>query len=727
MKFDQYLRLSSTLLILTGFYAILITGSYTVSVVFGIATALAYWALGERLSGLFPVPKWFWNGVALCLLAYLAYDSFFKSLDLVGNGIKFVVYLQTVKLLSPKTNRDQLQIYLLSFLHILASTVISTDISFSIPFLIYIVLATWTLAMFNLKLQLETSASPEKRAASVSWLLQSKNIITRNFLWLTSILSLTIIAFTLLVFFSFPRVSMGNFLKRVDVRRNESGFSDQVTLGTIGNIKLNNAIALRVEIEKSQFDTIDFDHLYWRGSASDAFDGRTWKQSYEDRFPLRLDTENPTMEIERPLDWKGQEFSYRVFMEGMNPPILFGADRLIGVSWDKPMIERIFRGSLGLQRDLYSGFYFAGANVFAADLTYSATSSLGPPPQNVLEKDEKTIPRFIAQDYLQLPELHPDVEQLFRSIPLPGGSLYEKARALTSYFENNYKYTLSVQDTGTQDPLRFFLIEQKKGHCEYFSTALAIAFRFHGIPARNVVGYRGGEPNPYGSYIAVRQSDAHSWVEAYFPAVGWVRFDPSPLDSTVSARRSMFRAVNQFVDYLRLRWNKYILEYDLRSQAQLVENLLKRFSKWGKGKDKAIQDEDEKEKPRTQIPTWVLGGLLCLLAVALVFAWIRKSKEGAHRRHYGLFWMVLKMVRRYRFEKIPSETVLEFVRRIEERTGPLPVLTKLAEMYYIERFGRRRLDPGLWQERIQELEQALKSKRPDGRGKNPPAAWRRAA
>lgn len=47
------------------------------------------------------------------------------------------------------------------------------------------------------------------------------------------------------------------------------------------------------------------------------------------------------------------------------------------------------------------------------------------------------------------------------------------------------------------------------------------------VPARVVGGYLGGELNPYGSYITVRQSFAHAWVEVFLPDAGWIRVDPT--------------------------------------------------------------------------------------------------------------------------------------------------------------------------------------------------------
>jgi hypothetical protein len=83
------------------------------------------------------------------------------------------------------------------------------------------------------------------------------------------------------------------------------------------------------------------------------------------------------------------------------------------------------------------------------------------------------------------------------------------------------------------DAVEYFLFEQRRGYCEQFSSSLAVMARSLGIPARVATGYAPGEYNPFTGYYDVRASDAHAWVEVYFPGYGWSTFDPTPsFDST---------------------------------------------------------------------------------------------------------------------------------------------------------------------------------------------------
>ena len=111
-----------------------------------------------------------------------------------------------------------------------------------------------------------------------------------------------------------------------------------------------------------------------------------------------------------------------------------------------------------------------------------------------------------------------------------------RAKDIERYLQSNYGYTLQLPGLQESDPLANFLFERKKGHCEYFATSMAMMLRTLGIPARIVNGFRGGEYNDLSNSYIVREKDAHSWVEAYFPEYGWASFDPTPAGNAESSK-----------------------------------------------------------------------------------------------------------------------------------------------------------------------------------------------
>ncbi len=137
--------------------------------------------------------------------------------------------------------------------------------------------------------------------------------------------------------------------------------------------------------------------------------------------------------------------------------------------------------------------------------------------------------------YLQLPEdLDPRIANLATEITAKGKSTLEKAAMVETYLKRNYKYTLNLVWTPGPQPVSTFLFDAKSGHCEYFASSMVILLRTAGIPTRLINGFLMGEYNPVGQDFIVRESDAHSWVEVYVPARGWVEFDPTPPDQEIT-------------------------------------------------------------------------------------------------------------------------------------------------------------------------------------------------
>jgi transglutaminase-like putative cysteine protease len=106
---------------------------------------------------------------------------------------------------------------------------------------------------------------------------------------------------------------------------------------------------------------------------------------------------------------------------------------------------------------------------------------------------------------------------------------YDQATAIETFLRTNYTYTLTPNQPPREvDPLAYFLFKTKEGYCEYFATAMGDMLRSLGVPTRLVNGYGPGTYNEsLGKYV-VKESDAHTWVEVYFPNYGWIPFEPTP-------------------------------------------------------------------------------------------------------------------------------------------------------------------------------------------------------
>jgi hypothetical protein len=292
------------------------------------------------------------------------------------------------------------------------------------------------------------------------------------------------------------------------------------------------------------------------------------------------------------------------------------------------------------------------------------------------------------QAFLQLPpELPARVGELARRIVRGKSSLYEKVLAVERHLRTNYRYSLRLTHTPGLEPVDEFLFVTRRGHCEYFASAMALLLRSLGIHARNVNGFAGGSWNHYGNYLAVRQGDAHSWVEVLFPNLGWVTFDPTPPTSVGPAPTGILASLEEMMDAMRMRWYRHVIEYDLRQQVSLLHRAQGWLASGGarRGSWSAL--------------AWIAAAVLLASAVALLARrrWRRQrtTRPGEARGHPGrlprvsqLYAHMLKLLARAGQVKPPGSTPQEFALELRRRgfAGP-ELVERLTGWYYLARYG----------------------------------------
>lgn len=709
MRFSNYLHLFSCTLVAIGFSAIAISGAYTLYATVGLLITLLYLKFNTFIDNKVKIPVTLVNISILALLLFSLYDIFFMSFDIVGNAIRFVIVLQIIKLLSSKTSRDWLQIYALSFLQLLSSTVLSESISFAIPFFIYLFFATWTLTLFNLKTQVENlNQEQNKNNKTLRHLLNSQDVVRRRFFMSSAALCSLILIFTFIVFFSIPRVSFKNFLRRAAKPKDVAGFSKEVDLGTLGNIQGSSEIAFRVEVHNKQLSKKELALTYWRANSADQFDGKTWRSSRNKFKVVRMNLDNTEVFSNRKPPSKTPDYmKYTVSLESLDTPLLFLADHFVEATWDRSFLERFLRRTFMIRYYPESDSYEMHTSArYQSDLQYSAVSSINMPSVTRLQENfNQDYPEHIKNLYLQLPELSEPLTNFLDTIAYPDVSPFIKAYMAQEYLKKQYRYTLNIQDIGKDKPLDNFFLNTKAGHCEYFSTAMIVMLRHIGIPARQVMGFRGGEYNPYGNYISVRQSDAHSWVEVYFPDFGWLRFDPTPANTSFKLPDNFIKPLLQFSDYLKLRWHRYIVDYNLKKQLAGLKSFSEKFSqafaalKQKPSKDQKIKNNAKDNSGQVFNPIvflFILVSVLVFILLVVVASRLRQQSSP-----YNL---VLKKLRSLGFKKYPSETIDEFKDRVMQKHPELEKTLASINQYYLQhRFGKRVLSLPHWHQLLKLL------------------------
>ncbi len=163
------------------------------------------------------------------------------------------------------------------------------------------------------------------------------------------------------------------------------------------------------------------------------------------------------------------------------------------------------------------------------DQVYTVTSAVSNASLRELREAGRDYPAWVRRTYLQLPRSLPRrVANLAARIAADQPSPLDEALSIESYLRTELTYSTHVSEVPpNRDWVDFFLFDSKEGYCDYFATAMTVMLRTQGIPARVASGFAPGEFDPSTGTWIVRENQAHSWVEVYFPGYGWITFEPS--------------------------------------------------------------------------------------------------------------------------------------------------------------------------------------------------------
>jgi protein-glutamine gamma-glutamyltransferase len=575
VRFSAIHKVASYLMALSAYGALVFSGEL------GVVTSVLG-LLGIAASWFWEPPRvrperwaFWWNALAVVALAYTI-ASVLAGESVVNGFARFLVFLLLAKLFSRVTSRDYLWAYVLSFSLLVAGTALNAGVSYALFFLGYVVFATWAFILFHLRREMEENfllkhsddSSSEK--VEVERILNSRRIVGPAFLAGTSMVSLAIFVAATLLFFLFPRIGFGLFFEKSRSGIPMAGFSDGVTLGGHGRIRNDDTVVMRVVVDDPEHRGRGAPPLHWRGVAFDRYsEGRWYRSAQAPATGFTRTAYEKTSRVKLTLDFpspEGKVLKQEVYLEPLDSAVLFGAS--MPLMYDLPNQLFGFRS-----RTAEIGKNGEVRLSHSAGLRYVVFSDpVSPPPSQLAAIPDADSAAMSL--YLTLPpELPPRVRELAQRITAGQRGPWAKAQAVQRFL-SGYAYTLEQDTDDTREPLDYFLFERKQGHCEYFSSAMAVLLRAAGVPTRNVNGFVGGEWNEYGGYIAVRSGDAHSWVEVWFDGVGWVTFDPTPPAGSASRTSTSFLdKMRRFLDTLRLEYFKWVIEYDLSRQVGLMRKI----------------------------------------------------------------------------------------------------------------------------------------------------------
>jgi transglutaminase-like putative cysteine protease len=296
--------------------------------------------------------------------------------------------------------------------------------------------------------------------------------------------------------------------------------------------------------------------LYLRARIFDRFDGLRWYSSAQRLDKLQLSRGEIKFKPSGLEQSDSVTEHYEIFVERHLGDYIPAAAVPVKVNFPSTVIAMDAFGQLHSPGSLKSGTAYAVESL--------RTRHKG---RTFAETDYVDLPNF-----RQLPEeMDPRISQLANQVAKPYDSQFAKAIALERHLRSQYDYDFeSIFKSQQHTPLSQFLFETKKGHCEYFASALAIMLRTQGIPSRLVTGFSATNQNPMTGYYDIYALDGHAWVEAYVDEIGWLELEPTAYYDGPSVDTETLSAeqINDYVER-QLRRQEAMGESDLTLEAVL--------------------------------------------------------------------------------------------------------------------------------------------------------------
>jgi transglutaminase-like putative cysteine protease len=615
-------RYLTALLAVTGSIGLLVTGEINpVMAAGGIAIFPGYYRF---LRGRDAAPGWVIGMASLLTLAVFFFDSVVSG-DVFLAVAHLTITFQAIKSYDLREPWDHLQVYFMSLLQMVIASEMSQSLAFGVIFILFLVMLVAAMVFSHFVKEGQETGTQVR--------------LTRPIV-LISLLSLTT---TSLFFVALPRTSY-KFLGKSHVKGiKTTGFSDKVDFGAFGEIKLDPTVIMRVEL------AIDLPPpYYWRGIALDHFDGFEWRNT----APARRRIERVGDEFVLAPYKRSEAIEQKIYLEPIDSDAVLGLAEIRGIRVDSFSAQTDGGGAVLLSRKSSRRVNYA---------VYS------------MVRDR--YPGTGGRRYLQLPAGMNRIAELAGAVTADAHNEAEKSLLIERYLKTSYSYSLqSSPPKGGNGPIEEFLFYSKKGYCEHFATSMVLMLRSVGIPARVVNGYYGGEKNEYGGYIIVRQSDAHSWVEALIDGQ-WRRFDPTP--SVAPLHISSFAL---FLDSLKMTWARYVVGFRADDQKAILRAVYSPF----------VYVATAAAGWETTRGWWRMIPFLCSLLVAILLL-VRSVTARRHDFLSGKYLALRKLLTGRR--RNAAATTSGELLRMSSGSGIEKEIGEFLRLYEEHRFGCRAMGP----------------------------------
>ncbi|WP_157756207.1 transglutaminase-like domain-containing protein [Paenibacillus crassostreae] len=285
---------------------------------------------------------------------------------------------------------------------------------------------------------------------------------------------------------------------------------------------------------------------YWKGETFGYYDGRRWAepQVYFQSIDMKGEIQGSYRTEEREKESIIQTLNFIPSKTGEFPLFNGGnIERVLNITTEngeKPIYL--------LHDEISDTLKFPAATGSSPVKNYQIEVAIPLIQTNVLRNSSGPDLESVTERYLQLPEELPlRVKVLGNEITTHMTNRYDAVVAIETFLKNQYTYSLKTSvPPSNEDFVDHFLFQSKIGYCNHFATSMVILLRSQDIPARFVKGYSPGmlETGSQDTYV-IKSLNAHSWVEVYFPQIGWIPFDPTPGFSTIHEKSEPIIINNQ--------------------------------------------------------------------------------------------------------------------------------------------------------------------------------------
>jgi transglutaminase-like putative cysteine protease len=455
----------------------------------------------------------------------------------LDGGTALLALMSALKLLETKNARDHTVLIFIGLFLCLASFLYAQDVVTAA----WVLPTVWLLAAALLRVSLRGLGGPPPRPFRT-----------------TGAMLLKAAPLALVLFVFFPRFA-GSFWGAPSSERAQTGLTEEMSPGDISDLTQNDIVAFRVRFKGGEPPPPR--ERYWRALTLNQFDGYTWRRGDSQSFYPPV------------VNHSGSPIEYTVTMEATAQQMLFTLDLV--ESWTPGLAVQSWDFSLRSRRPIN------------AVLRYDARS-YGDYRAGV------ELSRSLENLSLQLPPgRNPRTLELASRMRAAAGSDATYLQSVLDLFrEQEFYYTLTPPGL-SRNSVDDFLFNTRRGFCGHFASAFTMMARAAGIPARVVGGYQGGDWNPLGGYLIVRQSHAHAWSEVWLPERGWTRVDPTTavaperiergIDASFAGSEALPGALRRESDFLwqagmlwdnlNAEWNDWVVQFDRAAQESVLSRL----------------------------------------------------------------------------------------------------------------------------------------------------------